>query len=215
MDRIDLRRVADRLKIARLIFTYPAEPHRRRHGPTGYSTYEPYREWLRDEFSYRCVYSLIREQWISRKAYFDIGHLKSQSERPDLVCDYNNLLYVTHQVNLVLGNRRLPDPCKVALGKCLEVDPQTGEIKALNMDGRKIIRILKLDSEDAIADRLKWLTILRCVAQCDEQQFRKLIGYPTVQYDLSKAKVENNSRPDGIAESTFERQRAGTLPEWY
>ena len=215
MDRIDLRRVADRLKIARRIFAYPKEQHRRRHGPTGYTIPETYREWLRDDFSYRCVYSLIREQWISRKANFDIDHLESRSSRSDLVCDYNNLLYVTHRVNLVHGKRPLPDPCKVALGKCLEVDPETGEIRALNDVGGRIISILKLDSDDATADRLMWLRILRCAAQGDEGLFRRLIGYPSDLYDLSKAQEENNSRPSGIAESAFECDQAGTLPEWY
>jgi hypothetical protein len=28
-------------------FTYPADPHLRRHGPTGYADYESYRPWLR------------------------------------------------------------------------------------------------------------------------------------------------------------------------
>lgn len=218
MDRIDLRRVDDRLKIARRVFAYPEERHQRRHGPSGYKTYESYREWLRDEFSYRCVFSLIREQWIGRKANFDIDHLESQSLREDLVCNYDNLLYLAHRTNLVRGNRPLPDPCKVALGKCLAVDPDTGEIRALNDVGGRIISVLKLDSLDATEDRLKWLRILRCVAQNDEALFRQLIGYPTDNLrDLSKTKVQvdENSRPNGIAESAFERKRLGTLPDWY
>ena len=215
MDRIDLRRVANRLEIARRIFAYPEEPHRRRHGPSGYATYKYYREWLRDEFSYRCVFSLVREQWIGRKAHFDIDHLEPQSSREDLVCDYDNLLYLAHRMNLVRGKRPLPDPCKVALGKCLAVDPVTGEIRALEDVGSKIISVLKLDSPDATEDRLKWLQVIRCFAQNDEAQFRRWIGYPTDLCDLSKARVENNSRPSGIVESTFERERAGTLPEWY
>ncbi len=195
MDRLDLHRVEDRLEIARRVFAYPGEPHRRRHGPFGYTSYESYRDWLRDEFSYRCVFSLLREQWLGRKAHFDIDHLEPQSSRQDLVCEYDNLLYVTHRVNLVRGKRPLPDPGKVALGKCLAVDPDTGDIRALNDVGGRIISILKLDSPDATTDRLKWLRILRCAAQNDEELFRQLIGYPTDLTDLSKTKVEGNSRP--------------------
>jgi hypothetical protein len=33
-------------------FTYPAEPHRRRHGPQGYADAASYRPWLRDEFAF-------------------------------------------------------------------------------------------------------------------------------------------------------------------
>lgn len=219
MDRIDLRRIADRLEIARRIFAYPEEPHQRRHGPFGYATYGSYREWLRDEFSYRCVFSLVREQWIGRKAHFDIDHFEPQSSREDLVCDYDNLLYLAHRMNLVRGKRPLPDPCKVALGKCLAIDPVTGEIRALDDIGigSKIISVLKLDSPDATEDRRKWLQVIRCFAQNDEALFRRWIGYPTDLCDLSKKQVDSdhNSRPLGIAESAFERKRTGTLPEWY
>ena len=215
MDRIDLGRVADRLKIARRIFAYPDEPHRRRHGPTGYTTYESYREWLRDDYSYRCVFSLVREQWFSRKSNFEIDHLEPQSSRPDLACDYENLLYLTRQMNQVRNKRPLPDPCKIALGKCLAVDPKTGEIRALNPIGNKILNVLKLDNPDATAFRLMWLRIFQCVAQTDEAQFRQLIGYPKDLRDLSKSKPDGNSRPNGIAESAFSRLRAGTLPDWH
>jgi hypothetical protein len=44
-------------------FDYPAVPLVRSHGPLGYSDYESYRAWLRDEFAFRCVYCLSREQW--------------------------------------------------------------------------------------------------------------------------------------------------------
>jgi hypothetical protein len=42
-------------------FTYPAEPHLRRHGPQGYVDAASYRPWLRDDFAFRCVYCLFRE----------------------------------------------------------------------------------------------------------------------------------------------------------
>jgi hypothetical protein len=44
-------------------FTYPAQPHIRRHGTRGYAALESYSPWLRDEFAFRCVYCLLREQW--------------------------------------------------------------------------------------------------------------------------------------------------------
>lgn len=44
-------------------FIYPAVPHVRRHGPMGYADVTSFRPWLRDEFSFRCVYCLLREQW--------------------------------------------------------------------------------------------------------------------------------------------------------
>jgi hypothetical protein len=44
-------------------FVYPRAAPLRRHGPAGYAQYERYRPWLRDEFAFRCVYCLKREQW--------------------------------------------------------------------------------------------------------------------------------------------------------
>jgi len=44
-------------------FRYTATPHVRRHGPCGYGDVESYRPWLRDEFTFRCLYCLFREQW--------------------------------------------------------------------------------------------------------------------------------------------------------
>jgi hypothetical protein len=77
---------------------YPAEPHCRKHGPCGYNDYESYRDWLRDEFSYRCVFSLMRETW--PQVRFHIDHLISQKERPDLVCDYDNLILLEGRLNI-------------------------------------------------------------------------------------------------------------------
>ena len=44
-------------------FMYPGQSHVRRHGPAGYADYKRYRPWLRDEFTFRCVYCLKRERW--------------------------------------------------------------------------------------------------------------------------------------------------------
>lgn len=40
------------------VLAYPANSHERRHGPLGYVDYKSYKPWLRDEFTFRCVYCL-------------------------------------------------------------------------------------------------------------------------------------------------------------
>ena len=45
-------------------FTYPVTPHVRRHGPSGYANHAEFRQWLRDEFAFSCVYCLLREVWV-------------------------------------------------------------------------------------------------------------------------------------------------------
>ena len=52
-------------------FLYPPAPHVRRHGPQGYAGYLP---WLRDEFSFCCVYCLLREQWCRVRGVYAIDH---------------------------------------------------------------------------------------------------------------------------------------------
>jgi hypothetical protein len=55
-------------------FVYPSEPHMRRHGPQGYAKISSFRPWLRDEFSFRSVYCLLREQWSLVPGMFGIDH---------------------------------------------------------------------------------------------------------------------------------------------
>jgi hypothetical protein len=77
-------------------FRYPDTPHGRKHGPTGYDTYKTYKEWLRDEFAFRCVYCLERERWYpSGSAAFAVDHVRPKGlpEYAHLVCDYENLVY--------------------------------------------------------------------------------------------------------------------------
>lgn len=220
MDRFDLTSADDRLAVAEQVFSYPTEQHRRKHGPTGYKQYESYRDWLRDEFSFRCVYSLVREQWISRPGNFDIDHFAPQVERPDLICEYDNLLYLAHTINLIRNKRPLPDPCKIALGKCLRVHAtgkRIGEIEALNEMGERIIAVLRLDSEDATGFRRRILSMLRSLAINDEASFRDWVGYPDYLPNLSETNRRNsgNTRPDGIHGSAFEEREKGRLPDWY
>jgi hypothetical protein len=59
-----------------LIFDYPNRLSHRRHAPSGYAKYESYRPWLRDEFIFRCVYCLKREQWGHVTSEFDIDHFQ-------------------------------------------------------------------------------------------------------------------------------------------
>ena len=217
METFDLTSEHDRLALVERVFVYPAERHQRKHGPTGYTDYESYRDWLRDEFSYRCVFSLFRETW--PQSSFHIDHLISQKERPDLVCDYDNLILLEARLNLVKGKRRVPDPCKVALGNCLLVctsGEKMGCIEARDGSkvGERIIRVLRLDSDDATQIRRDWIGILRSVARTDEQLFRKFIGYPKNLPDLRAAKAKN-TRGLGLDQSAKHLSDSGALREWY
>jgi hypothetical protein len=220
MERLDLTTEQNRLAVAERVFCYPIEPHRRKHGPTGYTDYESYRDWLRDEFSYRCVFSLIREQWITRPGNFDIDHLQPRAERHDLTCEYDNLLYLSHPLNLIRGKRSLPDPCAISLGRSLRVfpnGPRIGEIEALDNTGERIVQVLRLDSEDATGFRRRILKTLHSLAVHDEATFRDWVSFPPNLPDLRPPNRRNpgNSRPAGLVESALAVHERGELSEWY
>jgi hypothetical protein len=220
MASFNLSLAEDRLKVVDLAFSYPMTPHHRRHGPVYKSEgYESYRDWLRDEFSYRCVFSLIRETWIGRSTSFDIDHLKPQTNHPTLVCNYDNLLYLSHRINLRKGKHSLPDPGKLALGKCLKVEhsgEQRGLITALNKDGQALVETLKLNNAEEVEDRRKWFDLLRATALVNEALFRQLVGFPANLANLDNKRTDDNTRPEGIKQSAYHlRETTKQLPEWY
>jgi hypothetical protein len=51
-------------------FVYLDRPQLRKHGPAGYTNYQSFKPWLRDEFQFRCAYCLERERWNGGHAAF-------------------------------------------------------------------------------------------------------------------------------------------------
>jgi hypothetical protein len=80
--------------------------------------------------------------------------------------------------------------------------------------GEQIIRVLRLDSEDATNTRRLWLELLRAAAQANEKLFRELIGYPKQLPDLRATKVQN-TKITGLQQSAHYLRDIGALPDWY
>ena len=59
--RVDPERPAERE-----VFAPPDALDERQHGPRGYVDDEHYKPWLRDEFTYRCLYCGCREVALSK-----------------------------------------------------------------------------------------------------------------------------------------------------
>jgi hypothetical protein len=91
-------------------FSYPATPHVRRHGPQGYAASDSYRPWLRDEFSFKCVFCLLREQWGRPRGTFHLDHFRATAQHPAERLTYENLLYCCVTCNEAKGKRTIPDP---------------------------------------------------------------------------------------------------------
>ncbi len=195
-------------------FVYPAEPHTRMHGPDGYASYGPYRDWLRDEFTFRCVFCLHREQWGIRLGGWDIDHFVPQSQDPSLRLSYDNLLYVCHACNSVKSDRLLPDPTSLDLSKCLAVR-NDGSLVALNDDGRMIAEILRLDNDERRKFRRLIISTIRSLARHDPATMIMWMCYPDDIPDLSKLRPPSNLKPKGIDNSTYARRERGELPPTY
>ena len=80
--------------------------------------------------------------------------------------------------------------------------------------GEWIIRVLRLDSDDATQIRRDWIGILRSVARTDEPLFRKFIGYPKNLPELQATRVKN-TRKAGLGRSAKRLLDSGNLPDWY
>ena len=195
-------------------FEYPGTPHARRHDPGGYKNYRRFRPWLRDEFSFRCLFCPHRERWPTTSE-FEIDHFVPVSERPDLECCYRNLLYVCRRCNNLKTNCRVPDPCRMAYGACLRVN-EDGSVVALNNQGQTLIRVLRLDRPERVQQRRIILEILIAAENSGNTRLLcDLFGFPDELEDLGRLRPPKNGRREGIQESAFARREKGVLPALY
>lgn len=198
-------------------FIYPSQPHARKHGPVGYSSYGLYRNWLRDEFTFTCVYCLRRETWGTLKRDWQLDHVVPKSIHPQGTFDYDNLVYACSTCNHSKAAHLAPDPCKVAYGNCVEVD-DNGNIHPLNNsnDGTTLIETLGLDGEDYNEFR-RGIFELRDELPVGGKGYCRLFGYPKNLPDLAKEPKPpgGNKRPKGMRESWFEKSKRRQLPGYY
>ena len=196
-------------------FAYPRESHVRRHGPFGYKDYGAFRPWLRDEFSFRCVFCLRREEWGIRRANWDIDHFIAQAIAPLRALEYENLLYVCRSCNSQKCIHLVPDPCRIGFGNCLKVVAD-GTIHALNEEGELLIELLGLDDNDYVQFRKLIIGTVQSLYKASEHEMLlSWLSYPKELPDLSRLKPLGNKKPEGIDQSLYARRVRGDLPELY
>lgn len=194
-------------------FDYPFVAHERRHGPQGYELALTYRPWLRDEFTFRCVYCLLREQWGRATGEFDVEHFQPQVNSPELGLAYDNLLYCCHTCNLLKGVKELPDPSQVLIAEAVRVNPD-GSLEGQTSDARRLIAILGLDSDSFRRWRSVWMRNVELAEQYDQEQFRRIMGFPDDLPSLQHS-PPSNTRPEGVQQSWYAKRQRGELPEVY
>lgn len=202
-------------------FAQSSRPHDRRHGPRGYDPYDGYKSWLRDEFTFRCVYCCERESWYpDRAASFSVDHVIPQSEEAALVCEYGNLVYACTRCNSARRDMRLLDPTAVASGDHIQLG-NDGLLVGLTEDGLYLIDLLHLNENPALKVRRKYSRILalqeKYPADDDiEALFSEAFGFPDDMPDLRTRRPPlGNSRPDSVQSCYFARRERGILSATY
>ena len=196
-------------------YRYPSRRHRRKHGPRGYRNAIEFRPWLRDEFLFRCIYCLEREQWVNRIGHFHGDHFLPVADHPDLALEYDNLLYVCQACNFRKGKQDVPDPLRVLLSSAVTVR-RDGSIQGRTKEARRLIEALRLDSPSYRRRRRLMIEILSMAARFNRALYRELMGFPEDLPNLEDHEPPGgNTRPAGVKNCCFALRQQGKLPETY
>lgn len=208
-------------KAAAGVFSYPASPCQRRHGPRGYLDYASYKPWLRDEFGFRCVYCLTRERWQpDGHESFGADHFNPQSVEPALRNNYNNLFYVCCSCNSARNLLPLPiNPEQEAMSAHLQITSD-GFVVAETGAGAEFISVCQLNRPWLTDFRRRLLRLLNALSESEapaaKAALKDLLAYPADLPDLrTKRPPGGNEYPDAVAQSYFEQRLRGELPEVY
>lgn len=200
-------------------FSYRQAPHTRRHGPQGYVDYTSYKDWLRDEFIFKCVYCLNRETWHPGLSTFGVDHLLSRTSRPDLECDYDNLVYACSDCNSFKGDSDgAPDPCNHGYSLLMRVN-QDGTIEGLSSEGMKLISVLALDRPRLTKWRQQLIKLFSVLMQPPNtlqkrDLLRSYFGFPNDLPDLRALRPPSNTRPSGLKSCYYVLKSKGDLPDY-
>ncbi len=200
------------MKSSPIPFCYPAKPHVRKHGPAGYKNWDDYREWLRDDFDFRCVYCLRREVWDRKRALWAVEHLIPREKAPHLALEYANLVYACASCNSAKSARLVPDPCQHAYGKLVTVTDD-GNIHALHPEGKRLILSAALDEPDAVRWREEMIARIKGYKKHEPERYRSALGFPDDLPDLeSKKPPGGNTKPAGAKNCRYRQRADQALP---
>jgi len=202
-------------------FQYSTVSQRRRHGPRGYAAYQEYKPWLRDDFTFRCVYCLVRERWYpDGLKSFSIDHVVPQVSAPGRVDDYRNMVYACAECNSAKQDLEVLDPTKTALSEHVRV-LDDGSIQALTPDGQDLIDQLGLDRESRRRVRRYYLDVLSLKREYpDDPRVHKLFiqkyAYPEDLPDLARKRPPGGNLEAGSERESFHHRRLiGKLAPYY
>jgi hypothetical protein len=143
-----------------------------------------------------------------------VDHFVPRSIRPDLVCNYDNLLYACNRCNSAKRISSVLDPCFVGLGAHLQVD-EDGTLIGLSREGEHVIDVFNLNSESAKEYRRRKIdAFARWRESSDTFTIEEELAFPDDLPQLDNRRCVN-SRPEGIAEPYFYKRQQRKLPPTY
>ncbi|QDV67405.1 hypothetical protein Poly24_11000 [Rosistilla carotiformis] len=197
-----------------MIFEYPEPRAVRTHGPAQYASYESFRPWLRDEFTFRCVYCLKRETWGQVTSEFELDHFHPQVLSPDRKLDYFNLVYSCRRCNAVKLDQVIDDPLTLLSSTVVTALPD-GHLISRVPEVKRIIQQIDLNSPKLLRWRVMWMRIVELASEHEPSLARQLMGFPDDLPDLAKLRPPSNSRPEGVGISWHAKREKGQLPASY
>jgi hypothetical protein len=190
----------------------------RKHGPSGYVDYTTYKDWLRDEFTFRCVFCLYRERWLQPGSdYFSTEHFLAKSQALGEECIYENLYYCCIGCNTRKGVSRIDpnlSPCVLDYSQHIKIN-QDGTIQALSKEGKSIVKTFLLDNPKLNKFRYQMIEELNHFELTRKDLFIRRLSFPDDLPDLEKKRAPMNSKPDGIKKSYLKLREANALPLMY
>jgi len=190
-------------------YQYPLTPLVRKHAPSYDKDWAPYRDWLRDDFDFRCVYCLQRERWGKRHAVFAIDHIVPRASGGEPY-DYGNLAYACASCNSHKDDSDVPHPEHHSYGKSVEVN-EDGCIGAKNREGKWLIRALHLDDKENTGYRRNRIRELETLARFHPDQFARTMSFPDKLPDLQSRRPTNNGKPESWKQSRHSIGNAGKI----
>jgi len=196
-------------------FIYPIKCERR-HGrldnpfPRDGSNYQRFRQHLRDEFEFTCVYCLWRETWCMGDTAFEIDHFlpskpnqKISKEERRSRQKYSNLFYACRRCNRLKSNsipKFLVDknPNQMPLGTVLRV-LRTGYIEAIDFspEGEAYIELFQLNDSllterrRHVIERFQHLLSLLPTDEKASTQLKEAFGFPDLLFTQAMKKQLN------------------------
>ncbi|QDZ02111.1 HNH endonuclease [Nitratireductor mangrovi] len=143
----------------------------RSQAPTGMK-YQDYKPLLRRDFFFSCAYCTMSESEATA-IRFTIDHYESQKHRPDLINEYENLLYCCDECNTRKGARLLSEKIKNLGYRIFRPDWDQRErhfsVSELRVEGKTAIGEFTIDAVALNRSSLRRLRDLRRrLTECEE-----------------------------------------------